>query len=231
MMELNQYAKGLLLVFVAIICNFLGSTMNCRFQHLIQTEPLVKWLIVFGVIYFTINFTSTSNPLWLAFQSVLVFIVFILMMKQTWYTFFTLLFILMIVFVLQQCVSYFQSINPTKYEKSIKRLKTTMLVFNILLGSVLVAGNLFYLYQQYTERGSDNFSLIQFYLGTNECESTLPKGYVQGKQKVVMKQKVVEQQQQKKNGKNGKNEKVQKQQQKVQVQKQQQVKQKQQNKL
>ena len=204
-MELNQYAKGLLLVFVAIISNFLASTMNCSFQHMIQTKPVVKLLIVFGVIYFTINFTSTSNPLWLAFQSVLVFIVFILMMKQTWYTFLATLFILMIVFVLQQCVSYFQS-NPTKYEKSIKRLKTTMLVFNILLGFVLVAGNLLYLYKQYTERGSDNFSLVQFYLGTNECESTLPKAYLQGEEVKVVRQ------QQKNNGKQQVKVKVQKQQ-------------------
>ena len=182
MMELNQYAKGLLLIFVAIICNFLASTMNCSVQHLIQTKPVVKCIIVFGVIYFTINFTSTSDPSWLFLQSFLLLIVFILLMKQTWYTFFASLFILMIIFVLQQYVTYFQSINPIKYEKSIKRLRTTMLVFNILLGFVLVAGNLFYLYKQYSERGSDNFSLVEFYLGTNECESTLPHAILQGKQ-------------------------------------------------
>lgn len=180
MMDSNQYAKGLLLIFVAIICNFLASTMNCSVQHFIKTKPVVKWIILFGVIYFSINFTSTSNPLWLFFQSFLVFIVFILMMKQTWYTFFAILFILMIIFVLQQCVSYFQSINPIKYEKSIKRLRTTMVVFNILLGFVLVAGNLLYLYKQYSERGPD-FSLVEFYLRTNECENTLPHAILQGK--------------------------------------------------
>ena len=197
-MELNQYAKGLLLIFVAIICNFLTSTMNCSVQHMIQTNPVVKWIIVLGVIYFTINFTSTSNPSWIFLQSFLLFFVFILMMKQTWYTFFATLFILMIVFVLQQYVSYYQSINPVLFEKRIKRLKTTMLVFNILLGFVLVAGNLLYLYKQYTERGSDNFSLVQFYLGTNECKSMLPH-------EAILQSKVI---QQKKNGKNGKNGKV-----------------------
>ena len=207
-MELNQYAKGLLLIFVAIICNFLASTMNCSVQRFIQTKPVVKWIVVLGVIYFTINFTSTSNPSWLFLQSFLLFLVFILMMKQTWYTFFATLVILMIIFVLQQYVTYFQSINPIKYEKSIKRLRRTMLVFNILLGIVLVGGNLFYLYKQYSERGSDNFSLVEFYLGTNECESTLPHAILQGKQVV---QKV--QQQQKKNGKQQVKVKVQKQQQ------------------
>lgn len=81
-----------------------------------------------------------------------------------------------------------------------------MLVFNILLGFVLVAGNLLYLYKQYTERGSDNFSLVQFYLGTNECESTLPKAYLQGEEVKVVRQ------QQKNNGKQQVKVKVQKQQ-------------------
>ena len=177
-METIDYSKGLLLIFLAIIGNYLAGTMNCSVQYAIKEYPMIKWVMIFGIIYFTINFTSTSDPSGLFFQSVLVFVIFVLMMKQKAVTFFLSLFLLVVLFALHQYVSYFQSRAAAAVDRSqaqrddmlVKQLQGAIGVLNILLGVVLVGGNLAYLYQQYKDHPHD-FRLVEFYFGTSECRS------------------------------------------------------------
>lgn len=178
-METIDYSKGLLLIFLAIIGNYLAGTMNCSVQYAIKEHPMIKWVMIFGIIYFTINFTSTSDPSGLFFQSVLVFVIFVLMMKQKAVTFFLSLLLLVVLFALHQYVSYFQSRaaavdlpQSQRYDTLVKQLQGVIGVLNILLGVVLVGGNLAYLYQQYMDhKDHRDFSLVAFYFGTSECRS------------------------------------------------------------
>jgi Ca2+/Na+ antiporter len=177
-METIDYSKGLLLIFLAIIGNYLAGTMNCSVQYAIKEHPMIKWVMIFGLLYFTINFTSTSDPSGLFFQSVMVFVIFVLMMKQKAVTFFLSLFLLVVLFALHQYVSYFQSRAAAAVDRSqaqrddtlVKQLQGAIGVLNILLGVVLVGGNLAYLYQQHKDHPHD-FSLVEFYFGTSECRS------------------------------------------------------------
>jgi hypothetical protein len=172
---LNDASKGLLLIFLAIICNYLGDTMNCSIQYAMFKQPIIKWLVVLGLIYFTINFTSSgnTNPSWLFLNAFIVFLVFILFMKQHKITFYLSLIILIVIFSVNQYLSYYQTLaqnDTTIYQNKITQLQKTLLALEIILIILLIGGNLVYLFQQYQDH-KDDFSLLYFYFGTNKCKS------------------------------------------------------------
>jgi len=173
MTTLNDSAKGLLLIFLAIICNYLGDTMNCSIQYAMFKHPIIKWLVVLGLIYFTINFTSSSNvnPSWLFLNSFIIFLVFILFMKQNKITFYVSLALLVVIFSINQYMNYYQNLeqNETNQNK-VSKLKKTLLGLEIILIIILISGNLMYLYKQYNEHKAD-FNILSFYFGTNKCKS------------------------------------------------------------
>jgi Ca2+/Na+ antiporter len=138
-------------------------------------QPIIKWLIVLGLIYFTINFTSsnTINPSWLFLKALIVFLVFILFMKQHKITFYLSLIILILIFSMNQYLTYYQTLaqnSPNTYKSKINKLNKTILALEIILIVVLIAGNIIYLLKQYRDHPYD-FSLLYFYFGTNKCKS------------------------------------------------------------
>jgi hypothetical protein len=171
---INDASKGLLLIFLAIICNYLGDTMNCSIQYALFKHPIIKWLVVLGLIYFTINFTSsgTTNPSWLFINSFVVFIIFILFMKQHIITFYISLLLLIVIFSANQYLTYYENMLPTNPNLSTKVsvLQKTLLILEIILIIILLSGNMIYLSKQYSDH-KDNFSLSYFYFGTNKCSS------------------------------------------------------------
>lgn len=177
MNSLNDSAKGLLLIFLAIICNFLGDTMNCSMQTIMYKHPIIKWLIILGLIYFTINFTSSSNvnPSWLFLNSFIIFIIFILFMKQNKITFYVSLALLIVIFSINQYMNYYQNLeqNETNQNK-VAKLKKTLLGLEIILIIILISGNLMYLYKQYNSYKKE-FNILSFYFGTNKCKSKYKK--------------------------------------------------------
>ena len=81
---INEAITGLLLLSVAIMTNFLGTTLNCQLQKLLKNSPIYKNLAIIFLIYFTINFSSSKGtyPLKLWLYVIFVYILFILLMNQ-----------------------------------------------------------------------------------------------------------------------------------------------------
>jgi len=170
---LNDLCKGLLLIFLAILCNFLADTMNCSIQRTMYKNPLTKWLVVLGLIYFTINFTSTSNahPTTMFLYSFFIFIIFIFFMKQGQITFYLAITILLTIFSLNQYLTYYQNLSTShqEYQHIVKQLEKTILVLEILLLFLLFIGNMIYLRKQMHDYGN-KFDWTLFYFGTNVCK-------------------------------------------------------------
>lgn len=174
---LNDCAKGLLLIFLAILCNFIGDTMNCSIQYTLYKYPFVKWLIILCLIYFTINFTSSSNinPSWIFIYSIVILVIFILFMKQNSITFYISIFILITIFSIYQYMIYYQKLaqeeeNNSNLEGIIHTLENTLVVLEVCLLLVLVIGNMLYLRKQSREYKT-KFKWFSFYFGTNPCKS------------------------------------------------------------
>lgn len=177
---LNDCVKGLLLIFLAILCNFLADTMNCSIQYTLHKYPFVKWFIILCLIYFTINFTSSSiiNPTWLFMYSIVILIIFILFMKQKPITFYLSIVLLITIFSIHQYLTYYQKLAEKEkeeegiqdYDNLIKRLENTLVVLEVILILLLVIGNMMYLQKQRKEYKT-TFKWVSFYFGTNHCKS------------------------------------------------------------
>ena len=173
---MNDSFKGLLLIFLAILCNFIGDTMNCHIQRSIQQYTFIKWVIILGLIYFTINFTSSSNtnPSWLLLYSLIILIIFILFMKQYHVTFYISIVLLLGIFSLNQYLVYYKNLeqqeegNVGKYDTLIRRIEFTLVSLGITLVILLVIGNIIYLQKQRKEFPT-NFNWITFYFGASPC--------------------------------------------------------------
>jgi len=174
---LNDCTKGLLLIFLAILCNFLADTMNCSIQYTLYKYPFVKWFIMLCLIYFTINFTSSSNinPTWLFIYSIIILFIFILFMKQNPITFYISIVLLITIFSIHQYSIYYQKLteeeeNNHDYDRIIQRLENTVVVLEVCLILLLVIGNMLYLRKQRKEY-KKKFKWFSFYFGTNPCKS------------------------------------------------------------
>ena len=166
-----DYSKGLLFIFLAVLCNFTADTMNCSIQRALSSNLFVKWIVVMGLIYFTVNFTSDANiyPTKLLFKSFLVFILFMLFMKQHKITFYISLILLISIFTLNNYVDYYTLQNDNK---KVLSLQKALFVLQIILISTLIIGNLVYMHQQYNDHLiNKDFSLIRFYFGVNKCSN------------------------------------------------------------
>lgn len=138
--------------------------MSCSVQIGLRQHPALKWGCIFILIFFTINFTSnpTANPLVIAGNSLLIFILFILFMKQHKYTFFPALLILMIIFSLNQWITYFRNQEPENFKK-VKNLQYACLAFQLLFVALLVWGTII----KYIN--SKRKGLLQFFFSSNIC--------------------------------------------------------------
>ena len=88
--DLTNSIKALLLLFFIISANFLGVSFNCELQEKFKKNTLVSNLIIFGIIYFYINLSSSkieNSPLGILKYSLYIYVLFLLLIKQTFVTF------------------------------------------------------------------------------------------------------------------------------------------------
>lgn len=180
---MNDSSKGLFLIFLAILCNYLAGLMNCSIQRSFKTYPKLQWFCVFILIFFTINFTSDpkTSPMIVGFNAFLIFLCFILFMKQTLLTFLINLILLVMIFSLNQWITYYKN-KETPEEQKIKSIENMCMVLQIMLAICLIGGTGMYYSIQKSDRG-DNFNHTEFFFGVNQCQSlTKPISLTKGRQ-------------------------------------------------
>ncbi len=170
--------KGLLLLFLAILANFLGKTLNCKTQDFLNNSAIGRNIVVYFLIYFTINFTTLHmHPIKEFVLAFFIYVLYVLLMKQTQYFFLINLFIIFIIFVNAQ-IKDFHKIDKEKttslplkesIEKDIqnadKRNKTLLTILPI----TLIIGFILYFIKQSNEQ--KDFNILTFLFGSNQCES------------------------------------------------------------
>ncbi len=161
-------SKGLLLLFLAILANFLGNIMNCGTQRLMTDSPLYRNIAVYFLIYFTINFTSSEiSPNKLFVYAAFVYVLFVLLMKQTKVLFAINLLIIFMIFVSSQSKKYYED-KKSLSEVNYYDIKTK--IFSVILPFTLIGGFVLYFLKQYSEHSAD-FDIFKFIFGTNVCAS------------------------------------------------------------
>jgi hypothetical protein len=170
--------KGIMLLFLAIFGNFVAETLSCQVQRVFTNNMLVKQLLVFFILYFTINFSNDSAPFnpFVALQiSGIIYIFFILFTRMS--VFFSTIGFLILTscYISTNYIEYYEYL--VKKDDSNKHLskkidilekyrKYSLIVFIIWT----LLGFLIYLYFHYMEY-KKNWNFITFLFGKKVCNS------------------------------------------------------------
>lgn len=150
-----------LFIIIIIICgNYFGELLPCRIQKKLKTSMVVKYVFLFLSLFFLVLYSTEDKILKNFYQTLVIFIFFILLSRNT-YTFFLLnFFLLFIIYVL------FLEENELKENKNIK------LSINILISICsffIIIGFILYLFEK-KRKFKKKFNFKTFLLGKPICK-------------------------------------------------------------
>jgi hypothetical protein len=166
----GDISSGLFLIFLAVGANFVAETLGCSLRKLLGGSMAAKHILVYALIYFTVNFTSAEplTPSQQLIGSVLIYAWFVMFNKNIPETTVAVLLLVTASLFFKNFENYYSKTDDKKNVKTYKDLHTysVYLAFGItLLG--------FYMYyvKQKADFG-DNFDWGLFLFGKLDCANT-----------------------------------------------------------
>ena len=170
---------AIFLILLAITANFIGDTLTCDTQKILNNNPYVKFFIIFCLIYFTLSLSAQANsvavhPLFTLISSFIILLFYILFIKCNIY-FIVMCFILLFVVLILQNYIYFYN-NVTEEDSledrtnKIKKLERYIQFIIVFIGILLLIGFLIYLRKQFIDHYK-NFSILKFIFTYKKCNN------------------------------------------------------------
>jgi hypothetical protein len=161
-----NYTRGLLLLALTIMGNFVSETLSCSTQRLLTSNRIAKHLIILFLIYFTLNITNSDEVhpyeeikmafiLWLCF---LIFTKMSVVYEAIVFTCFCLHYIL------DNYRDYYHKNNIHDYDNQIYFMEKLLLTIIIL---TTIIGFLSYIVKK--NKQHKKFSWYTFFIGVDKC--------------------------------------------------------------
>ena len=172
--------KATLLLILSVCGNFLAETLGCQSQKVLE-NMFVKHLLLFFMIYFTINFTQTGivvNPIINVFKAFIVWIIYHFFTHMDLVPTIIVGLLLMILFFISNYRTYINesaSVKKEKAEKVDNALKFTQKILWIILVITILVGSSLYYFEKKKEYGS-KFNPLKFIFGVKKCKGNTTKG-------------------------------------------------------
>jgi|TARA_B110000211_G_C14039047_1_gene535930 uncharacterized membrane protein YdjX (TVP38/TMEM64 family) len=172
--------KATLLLILSVCGNFLAETLGCQSQKVLE-NMFVKHLLLFFMIYFTINFTQTGivvNPIINVFKASIVWIMYHFFTHMDLVPTIIVGLLLMILFFISNYRTYINesaSVKKEKAEKVDNALKFTQKILWIILVITILVGSSLYYFEKKKEYGS-KFNPLKFIFGVKKCKGNTTKG-------------------------------------------------------
>ena len=164
------YVKGLFLLFLIVSGNFIGNTLSCQIQELFTYSMAVKELLVFLLIFFTLNVVDSdkTSPINHLKISVKIWLLYILLTKMD-LKFSILVFTLLgSIYVINQHIEYKKRSDDITKEEEENYLKIMKIIEKIVIGLSII-GFVTYLMEKKKEY-KKAFSIKKFLLGKRRCK-------------------------------------------------------------
>lgn len=162
--EENQLMKGIFLLLLAVVGNFIAEMMGCHTRKLLSNNMIAKHIITFIILYFAIDFTTTDivNPTDNLILSVKIYVLFVMFTRMNLKFTIATFVLLAIAYKMNAYIDYYK-----KTKKEYKKLIEIRNYLYYLIVLLLVIGFILYYYKQYNSR--KNFSLQKFIVGVLNC--------------------------------------------------------------
>ena len=167
--------KGLLVIILFVSGKYITTKiLSCRIQELLNGNVYVQYILLFIIIYFTIDFTTDDGIIVSPLENIkitcLVWVLFIMFAKMNLYfTIFTFLLFLITYYIQNQIVYYRKINNKNEYKEnivsliSVERKLVIFIIFTIILGFAL------YFIKEYKDKKKE-WSFVKFIFGTLHCD-------------------------------------------------------------
>ena len=167
----NIYTKGLLLLSLTVMGNFVAETLGCSTQKLLSKSRTAKLAVVFFLIYFTVNLTAgidgaESNPFKQLLAAGMLWLVFIIFTKTT-VIYKSIIFVsLCLHYILGNFNQYYKEKNINEYINIITVADKSLLV---IIYVTTVLGFINYIIKEKSEH--KRFSWYKFFIGVDRCKN------------------------------------------------------------
>tara|TARA_B100001093_G_scaffold136049_3_gene128587 strand:- start:3851 stop:4426 length:576 start_codon:yes stop_codon:yes gene_type:complete len=180
--DVNDSFKGIFLLILAVMGNFIAETLGCKTQKLLSDNMLVKHLVTFLILYFAIGFTSSEikHPGSIAINALLIWGMLILFSRMS-IEFTVIVFGLLTgKYVLTTFTDYYKKLEEEKLIKDEKeKMENSKKIEDIeeigkyiiySIGILVAIGFTLYFQKQYSEH-YEGWSTYKFIFGINKCDS------------------------------------------------------------
>ncbi len=166
--NITKSIKALLLLFFIVSANFLGVSFNCELQDKFKNNTLISNLLIFGIIYFSINLSSNdkiNEPLKILNFSFYIYVLFLMLIKQTFVTFIINIILICSIYILTIEIEYDKSIENNK---NINTYNQYVDYLEIILFITLCVGFFHKFHDEYIKKSDIN--LIDYIFKMNYCQ-------------------------------------------------------------
>lgn len=174
--------KATLLLVLSVSGNFLAETLGCQSQKVLE-NMFAKHILIFFMIYFTIDFTQRDqniiNPLVNVLKALLVWILFHLFTHMNIIPTFIVSAILMVLFFISNYRHYIdKKIKQDKKNKNLENLdyslKLSQKILFVIMILIIIIGCISYYLEKRREFGR-GFKILKFIFGVKKCKGYTPK--------------------------------------------------------
>jgi hypothetical protein len=169
-------SMSLFLLFLAVSGNFVAETLGCKLQNLLSNNMYAKHLVIFFMIYFTLNYSKVEapHPLESLKSTFLLYIFFVLFGRIPLSVFIVTTSLLVFTYVLNNYRDYYKSLNEKqdndKFAAMDDKLKNTQLILLSITAGLIIIGNIAYFIMKKKEYGK-SFNFLTFIFGHTHCRN------------------------------------------------------------
>ena len=167
--------KGLLLIILFVSGKYITTKiLSCKIQELLNGNIYVQYILLFIIIYFTIEFTTDDDIIVSPFEKIkitcLVWSIFIMFAKMNLYfTIFTFSLFLITYYIQNQIVYYKKINDKNTYIEQINNLISIEKKIVLFIIVTIIIGFALYFIKEYKDKKKE-WSFVKFIFGTLHCD-------------------------------------------------------------
>ena len=168
--QLHAYKQSLFLMFLSIAGNFVAQTLSCGSQQVLSNSMFAKSVILFFLIYFTMDFSSTEviDPIVQLKRSLVLWVFLLFFTKMDIYFTGVSLFLLVSTYIMNNFVQYYKE-EEEKNKDKIEMMTKVMTALELVIIVLILVGFVKYFIKQ--RKDHKNFSFTKFMLGVKKCKN------------------------------------------------------------
>lgn len=169
--EITMFNSSLFLV-LTVAGNFVAETLNCKTQKALHENMFLKNVVIFFVVYFTLNLTNKDNPhpFETFKKALLVWCTFFIFNRTHYFVNIMIFTVFVVTYVMHTFIKHYEHNDKNKHKHIIEKIKYFIKMSEYLLIFMFIVGFIYYFIEKRAEHGA-NWDYYKFIFGVNKCKS------------------------------------------------------------